>query len=1022
MNDIPPISTSHRSWNILFQHTHRTSRAFSLFIALLTSLHAQSPDPQVDFQLQTKPHLGQLPTGENAFKWTGQADRIYFLQSTSDLRKWNWFPVIKSGVAAPMAYPVAITAANSFFRIASTTQKPQLGLSLENWDADGDHISNWAELTSHGSNPLLADTDADGLPDDWEIAHSLNVTDNGTQDPQNGPDAIFDDGPSTGGTTNFQACSSGVRAVAGATTTDLDGDLIPNAQDADPVSTVINWHKTSKPAYVAIPIPGWNAGLHAFPFKINNHNDLLTSTTLFKNGQWTPLNNPNVNILQHQTPTLVMPYTFSTLAGLHTTTLKETGVSSISDTGEVMGWMRLYQEILEVFVPSTNEYVQVGGFFPYYPAIWRTPQSLPEIYGSPHGTVLNRPWQDGAGGIARDGTVVTTYDNEYGYLSDIVSIHRYPTAANGGGVQSNLAAGAISASIMGQGGHVAYRTFIGGVTPQSWIWPANGAPQVLNAVTTSVAGGTPINFQTIPKMIGKAPGGATCINLDAQVLIESAGRYHQVPSLQGADKISEHGTAIKSGLSGNPTIWHGGSNHLLRDCVINQSLIGSTLYVSDMNDRGSILAQVDPQTPNARPVILHPVEVRDVKEIPIIADDQVVQPATPLPMRAIGESDTALRTRLNTYFQTEIPDASIAWIDPHRGAGNTPDMPRLVAKVIGAPSTLKVKWRLEVAYLRGNGYRASYVEDFTRPDDTVMIPAATSSNPVFTAEIDGDQEWRIFESADWQQEIAQRGFFGGTAKVYLWIPSSQPTATTEPFITFRIGGKNPDPALARTFLDTAGGTLFPYLYAIGRHETFGRVRVNGVIRYYNQFYTDYKGGTIGDASVDMGWAAWSKGWPLYNLDRGTVNGVRRQNGPGGYGMYQLTLGPKRPVATVPANQEQFITRRQIWNWQDNARGAVAELQGKRTQALTLQSGLASAYSQWPALPNEGSLSGLDAIIVSYYNGVGGLPLSGLKVNGKRRPTCWSAESGTNSDRVWIFHQNQQRYIQSINAKINTTKP
>jgi hypothetical protein len=50
-------------------------------------------------------------------------------------------------------------------------------------------------------------------------------------------------------------------------------------------------------------------------------------------------------------------------------------------------------------------------------------------------------------------------------------------------------------------------------------------------------------------------------------------------------------------------------------------------------------------------------------------------------------------------------------------------------------------------------------------------------------------------------------------------------------------------------------------------------------------------------------------------------------------MYQLTLGPKHPAATVPANQEQFITRRQIWNWQDNARGAVAELQGKRTLAL-----------------------------------------------------------------------------------------
>jgi hypothetical protein len=101
---------------------------------------------------------------------------------------------------------------------------------------------------------------------------------------------------------------------------------------------------------------------------------------------------------------------------------------------------------------------------------------------------------------------------------------------------------------------------------------------------------------------------------------------------------------------------------------------------------------------------------------------------------------------------------------------------------------------------------------------------------------------------------------------------------------------------------------------------------------------------------------------------------------------------------------------------------VTELLGKRNEAIALQSGLASTYSQWPELPNEGVLSGLDAIIVSYYNGVGGLPLSGLKINGKRRPTCWSAEPGTNGNRFWLFHQNQQSYIQSVNVQINTTKP
>jgi hypothetical protein len=139
-------------------------------------------------------------------------------------------------------------------------------------------------------------------------------------------------------------------------------------------------------------------------------------------------------------------------------------------------------------------------------------------------------------------------------------------------------------------------------------------------------------------------------------------------------------------------------------------------------------------------------------------------------------------------------------------------------------------------------------------------------------------------------------------------------------------------------------------------------------------------------------------------------------------MYQPTLGPKRPVATVPANQEQFITRRQIWNWQDNARGAVTELQGKRTEAQALQSGLESTYSQWPALPNEGSLTGLDAIVVSYYNGTGGLPLSTRSINGKLRPTCWRERANPNGLKYWQFRQNQQNYVQSINRNINTQKP
>jgi len=440
----------------------------------------------------------------------------------------------------------------------------------------------------------------------------------------------------------------------------------------------------------------------------------------------------------------------------------------------------------------------------------------------------------------------------------------------------------------------------------------------------------------------------------------------------------------------------------------------SSIYVafipteSSLNGYGTLIDKVSLLTAEV-------VDIRSEGD----TDDQVIELMPPVPTRNQGETDADFWQRRNAYFQQQVSEKSIAYIEPHRAAKNSPDMPRLVARIPGAPETIKLKWRLEVEYLRGNGYRASYVEDFTRPEDKVMIPATVSGNPAFTDEMNGDQDWRIFESAAWNTEIAQQGFFGGTAKVYMWVPSSCSTAPKEPFITFRIGGKNPDQTLARTFLDTAGGTTFPYLYAIGRHETFGRVRVNGAIRYYNQFYTEYQGGPIGNASVDMGWAAWAKGWPIYNLDRGGQGAERYQNGPGGYGMFQLTLGPKHPVDTVPENKEQFISRRQIWNWQDNALGVVAELQGKHTLAVELMNGLATTYPKWPALPNEGGLSGLDAIVVTFYNGTGGLPSRTINKINKRTP--WTANK-SGQTLTWNFHQNQQDYVQSVNLRINNTKP
>jgi len=350
--------------------------------------------------------------------------------------------------------------------------------------------------------------------------------------------------------------------------------------------------------------------------------------------------------------------------------------------------------------------------------------------------------------------------------------------------------------------------------------------------------------------------------------------------------------------------------------------------------------------------------------------------------------------------------------------------------VVKGFSGIPLKWRLEVEYKRGNGYSADYVQNFTMAEDKVRIPITPDGQqPVFTGTIDGD--WRIFESTDWNKEIygdpahniPGKGFFGGTAKLYVWLPG-QELPLGEPVLTFRIGGKNPDPQFARDYIDAQGGEEFWYAYAIARHETFGRVRENGAARYYNQFYTEYQGGPIGDASVDMGWAGWAKGWPIYNLDRGRYRkgphkGERYQNGPGGYGEFQLTWGPKHPNDSQGTGANAFIPRRMIWNWQENVDGAITELQGKTAPAQALHDGLQAAYPDWPAIPYEGGLSGLEAIVVTLYNGTEDLP--SRVINGRSQKTCWTPEI-VNGKRVWLFHQNSQSYVQSVNSKINKQMP
>lgn len=88
--------------------------------------------------------------GSAALTWWGVASRTYFILNTTDLVEWSYLPVIEKGAGAPIKYGFAVTGAPPalFFRLLGTDQP--------------------------APDPLLADADADGIPNGWELEHALN--------------------------------------------------------------------------------------------------------------------------------------------------------------------------------------------------------------------------------------------------------------------------------------------------------------------------------------------------------------------------------------------------------------------------------------------------------------------------------------------------------------------------------------------------------------------------------------------------------------------------------------------------------------------------------------------------------------------------------------------------------------------------------------------------------------------------------------------------------------------------------
>ena len=182
-----------------------------------------------------------VTVGGNTFlRWYGRAGRTYFIQVSdpnNHLTKWTWAPIIESGNNGYISYQVDGTADKGFFRL-KYTDKPTTDPDYD--DFDGDTISNLEEIIDYGSDPLKADTDGDGMPDNYEVTYYFdpNNNDGGSDYDQDGltnlqeynlaTDPTYRDTDSDGMDDGFEVTYLLNPLIAGDATSDTDGDGLNN--------------------------------------------------------------------------------------------------------------------------------------------------------------------------------------------------------------------------------------------------------------------------------------------------------------------------------------------------------------------------------------------------------------------------------------------------------------------------------------------------------------------------------------------------------------------------------------------------------------------------------------------------------------------------------------------------------------------------------------------------------------------------------------------------------------------------
>jgi hypothetical protein len=174
---------------------------------------------------QTLPVLTPHPDGGWWVDWQGVENRIYFIQSSVDSVTWQFEPTMAFG-ADSWQCRIVTDSPETLVRLYYRDDSSIATLAeAEAKDSDTDGISNKDEIETTGTNPLLDDSDGDGLLDGWEYYMGLDPNDSTGINGAAG-DA---DGDGLSNTEEHSLVTNPLDA-------DSDADGIPDGEDAAPTT------------------------------------------------------------------------------------------------------------------------------------------------------------------------------------------------------------------------------------------------------------------------------------------------------------------------------------------------------------------------------------------------------------------------------------------------------------------------------------------------------------------------------------------------------------------------------------------------------------------------------------------------------------------------------------------------------------------------------------------------------------------------------------------------------------------